>query len=46
MGAKDGVVSVVINPEAAPKMAGDVAAFLTELETKIARGELDPLAGR
>ena len=46
MGAKDGVVSVVINPEAAPKMAGDVAAFLTELETKIARGELDPLAAR
>ena len=44
MGAKEGVVSVVMNPEMAPRLKGDVTAFLQELETKIARGELDPLA--
>ena len=46
MGAKEGVVSVVMNPEMAPRLKGDVTAFLQELETKIARGELDPLAAR
>jgi basic membrane lipoprotein Med (substrate-binding protein (PBP1-ABC) superfamily) len=46
MGAKDGVVSVVVSPEQAAKLPADVAAFVQGLEAKISRGEIDPLAVR
>lgn len=44
MGSKEGVVSVVLSPDAAAKLPGELTAFLTDLETKISRGEIDPLA--
>jgi len=44
MGSKDGVVSVVMAPEAGPKLPPDVVQLLSDLEAKIDRGELDPLA--
>jgi basic membrane lipoprotein Med (substrate-binding protein (PBP1-ABC) superfamily) len=44
MGVKEGVVSVVVSPEAAPELGPDVAAFLADLEQRIASGEIDVLA--
>lgn len=44
MGEAEGVVSVVIAPEAATRLGPDTAAFLGDLETRIASGEIDVLA--
>ncbi|MFN8177120.1 MAG: BMP family protein [bacterium] len=44
MGSKEGVVSVVMSPEQGPKLAPELVSFLSDLESKIARGEIDPLA--
>lgn len=49
MGVAEGVVSVVINPRQASALGPDVAAFLSDLERRIASGEIDvlePAAGR
>ena len=45
MGVKEGVVSVVIAPTAAAELGPETAAFLADLESRIASGELDVLAG-
>jgi len=44
MGAAEGVVSVVIAPDAAARLGPDTAAFLSDLETRIASGAIDVLA--
>lgn len=44
MGAAEGVVSVVVAPDAAVRLGPDTAAFLSDLETRIAAGEIDVLA--
>lgn len=44
MGVEEGVVSVVINPTAAQRLGPDTAAFLADLETRIASREIDVLA--
>jgi basic membrane lipoprotein Med (substrate-binding protein (PBP1-ABC) superfamily) len=44
MGVEDGVVGVVINPRHAARLGPDAAAFLSDLERRIASGEIDVLA--
>ncbi len=44
MGVKEGIVSVVVSPDAAALLGPDVAVFLARLETRIAAGEIDVLA--
>jgi len=44
MGAREGVVSVVMSPEPAARIDPALAGFAAELEAKIIRGEIDPLA--
>ncbi|MBZ0269170.1 BMP family protein [bacterium] len=44
MGAAEGVVSVVIAPDAAARLGPDAASFLADLETRIASGAIDVLA--
>ncbi len=44
MGAKEGVVEVVLNPAESARMDAATKAFLEELQMKIARGEIEPLA--
>jgi len=45
MGMKEGVVSVVVSPDAASSLGPQIASFLADLETRIAAGEIDVLAG-
>jgi basic membrane lipoprotein Med (substrate-binding protein (PBP1-ABC) superfamily) len=44
MGVAEGVVSVVVNPQHAAALGGDVASFLADLERRISLGEIDVLA--
>jgi basic membrane lipoprotein Med (substrate-binding protein (PBP1-ABC) superfamily) len=44
MGAKEGIVSVALDPGETARLGPEVAAFLSDLETRISRGEIDPLA--
>jgi len=46
LGARDGVVSVVVAPEAAAELGPEGAAFLSDLESRITSGEIDVLAGQ
>ena len=44
LGAEEGVVSVVVNPEHAAALGPDVARFVADLEDRIEHGRLDVLA--
>lgn len=44
MGVEEGVVSVAINPRLADRLGPDGAAFVADLEGRIAAGEIDVLA--
>lgn len=44
MGAREGVVSVVLNPAETAVLDDETRAFATDVTGRIARGEIDPLA--
>jgi basic membrane protein A and related proteins len=46
LGAKEGVVSVVLAPDAVAGLGEDVASFLSDLESRIASGGIDVLGAR
>jgi basic membrane protein A len=46
LGAKEGVVSVVVAPEAASRLGAEAAEFLAGIESRIVAGEIDVLGSQ